>query len=216
MLGRALRREAQHGHARILEACHRLGGLSRADGNLCQLVGIGHGRHSHVAYDHHAVLAILRLLRDEQHGTAHAGDARGALDDLQRRTQRVARGRERTRNLTVGTLGLDDHATQVERVLHQFAGLLDGHALLLAQLSQQLGILLAAGVVQRVDDGGLVDVGESILLGIGLDALRITNEDDVGQFVGQHAVGGAQGALLFGLGQHDALLVSLCTCHDLL
>ena len=49
VLGTALRREAQHGNAGILKACHRLGCLCRADCNLSQLVGIGHRRNGHIA-----------------------------------------------------------------------------------------------------------------------------------------------------------------------
>ena len=169
-----------------------------------------------VANDDNTVLAILRLFGDEQHGTADAGNARSALDDLQSWAQCVTRCREGTRDLSVGTFSLDNHAAQVEWVLHQLTSLLDGHALLLAQLGQQFGILLAAGVVQRVDDGSLVDVLKSILLGIGLDALGVTNEDDVGHVFSQYAVGSAQSALFFCLRKHDALLVGFRACYDLL
>ena len=216
VLGTSLRREAQHSHTRIVEASHRLGGLCCADGNLSKLVGIGHRCHSDITDHNHAVLTILRLLCDEQHRAADAGDTGGTLDNLQGGTQGFTRCRESTRYLSIGTFGLDDHATQVERILHQLAGFLDGHALLLAQFSQQLGIFLATRIVQRVDDGCLVDVLQSILLGISLDALGVTNENDVGQIVGQYSVGSAQGALFFGLRKHDTLLVGFRTCHDLL
>ena len=216
MRGTALRGETEHCHARVFEASYRLGCLCGADGNLCQLVGIWHGRHGHVAHDDNTILAILRLFGDEQHGTADAGNARSALDDLQSWAQCVTRCRESTRYLSVGTFSLDNHATQVEWVLHQLASLLDGHALLLAQLGQQFCIFLATGVVQRVDDGSLVDVLKSILLGIGLDALGVTNEDDVGHVFSQYAVGSAQSALFFCLRKHDALLVGFRACYDLL
>ena len=45
--------------------------------------------------------------------------------------------------------------------------------------------------------------------------LRVADEDEVGNVVGQHAVGSRQGALLLSFGEHDALLVTLCTRNDL-
>ena len=42
----------------------------------------------------------------------------------------------------------------------------------------------------------------------------VTDEDDVGQGVGQGMVGGGQRPLLQALGQHDALLVALGAGDD--
>lgn len=114
-------------------------------------------------------------------------------------------------------LGLDDHAPQIEVVLrHQLAGLFDGHALLLAQLSKLLGILLTAGIVLRIDNSSLVDILQSPLLGLLADVLRIADQDNVGQSVLQCTVSSLQRAFLLGLRQHDALLVGLGASNNLL
>ena len=76
VLGRALGGEAQHGYAGIVEAGDTLGGLRGADGNLCQLVGIGHGRHGHVAHDEDTVLTVFGFVGNQEHGAADAGDTR--------------------------------------------------------------------------------------------------------------------------------------------
>ena len=59
MLGTALGGEAQHGHTRLVDTGNGLCGAGGANGNLCQLVGIGHGRYCHVAHHEHAVLSAL-------------------------------------------------------------------------------------------------------------------------------------------------------------
>ena len=213
--GAAFGREAQHGHAWVGESGHAAGCLCCADGNLGQLVGVGHGRHGHVAHHEHAVLTILRLLGYQQHGAADAGDAGLALDDLQGRAQRVGGGAQRPADLPVGAFGLDDHASQVERVLHQLACLLDSHAFLLAQFGQQGCILLASGVVVGVDDGGLAYVAEAPFPGQRVNLVGVADEDEVCHFVGQHHVGCLQCALLGCFGEHDALLVALSALDDL-
>ena len=157
------------------------------------------------------------MLGNEQHGAADAVDAGSALDDLQGGAQGLARGAEGTRDLAVGLSHLDNHAAQVEVVLrHQVAGLVDGHALLLAKLGQCGGIVLALGIVERVHDGGLVDVGQSPLVGQLLDVGGITNENNVRKVVGQGAVGSLQSTLLLCFGEHDALLVCFGARNDLL
>ena len=216
MLGATLGREAQHCHTRLGYACNRLCCACCAHSDLCQLVSIGHRCNGNVAHHDHAVLTILLLVGDEQHGTAHACDAGSTLDNLQCRAQGVARCAEGTADLSVGTFGLDDHASQVERVLNELAGLLNGHALLLAQLSQQGSILLTLRIVQRVDDGSLVEVCEPPLCSQFLYFLRITDEDDVCDVVSQYSVGGLKSALLCCFGEHDALLVALGACNNLL
>ena len=45
--------------------------------------------------------------------------------------------------------------------------------------------------------------------------LRIADENQVGNVVGQHTVGSRQGTLLLCFGEHDALLVTLGTRNDL-
>ena len=129
MLGRTLGREAQHSHTGISKACYRLSGLSGAHSNLRELGSIRHRGNGNVANNENAILTILFLLRDKKHTTTDTGDARSTLDNLEGRTQGVASGREGTGNLSVSTFGLDNHTTQIERVLHQFASFLNGHPL---------------------------------------------------------------------------------------
>ena len=117
--------------------------------------------------------------------------------------------------MSVGTLGLDNHTTQVEWVLHQFTGFLNGHTLLLAQLGQQLGILLALLAVQRVNQCSLVNVCQPALLSQCMHLVRITNQDEVGNVLCQHTVGGSQCALLLSFGEHNALLVTFGTRNNL-
>ena len=153
---------------------------------------------------------------DNQHGTTHATDTGGALNDLQGGAQRVARGAERTRNLAVGIAGLDNHATQIKIVFgHQLAGLVHGHALFLAQFGQHCGILLRLLAVPRIHDGGLVKMGQAPSLGLFPDILRVADENQVGQIVGQYLIRCLQCAFFLCFGKHDALLVSLSTRHNL-
>ena len=214
MLGGTLGREGQHRHAGLLEPGHALGGLRRADGDLGQLLGIRGGGHGHVADYQHAVLTVLRGLGDHQHRTAHAGDARGALDDLEGGTQGLAGGGEGAADLAVRIAALDDEAAEIQRIQDHFAGLFQGHALLLAELEQQLGIILRLFTGGGIDNGRISDVGQAQGCGIGKDLLPVADQDDVGQAVRDSAVGGGDGTLLEGLGKHDALPVGAGTRND--
>ena len=130
------------------------------------------------------------------------------------RAQSVAGGAQRTRDLTVGTLGLDNHAAEVERVLHEFASLLDSHTLLLAKFGEELCVLLCLRVVQRVYDSSLVDVVKIPLCGESLQLVGVADEDEVSQLVSEDAVGSLQCALLCCFREHNALLVALCTSNN--
>ena len=185
MGGTAPRGETQHGHARLGKAGDALGGLGGAIGYLCQLVGIRHRGHGHVTHHHHTVLAILLLLADNEHGPTHTSDARSTLDDLQSRPKRVACGAQGTRNLSVGSVGLDDHAAEIKIVLgHKFTSLLNSHDLFLAEFGQFEGILFSLGIVERVDDGSFVDVFQSPSGCQCLDVGGITDEDEFCYVVG--------------------------------
>ena len=117
-------------------------------------------------------------------------------------------------NLSVCVAGLDDHASQIERVLHELAGLLYCHALLLAELSEQCCILFALGVVLRVDECSLVDILQSPLLCQSVNLVWVSDEDKVCDVVSQNLVGGSQCALLCCFGEHDALLVAFSAFDD--
>ena len=144
------------------------------------------------------------MVGDEQHRATHAGDARCAFDDLQSGSQCVARGAECAADLAVSLATLDDETAEIKRIFHQFACLLNSHAFFLAQLGQQLGIFLATWIIFRIDERGLADVGELPFGGLTVDDFGIADEYDVGQFVGDGAVGGPQGALFFCFGQNNA------------
>ena len=98
---------------------------------------------------------------------------------------------------------------------NQFASLVNRHALFLTQLGQQGSIFLGLVEVQGVDDARLVNVVESPLLGFLKDMITVANKNDVGNVVGQYTVSSFQCALLLSLRQHDGLLVSLGTSHNL-
>ena len=214
VLGTALRGERKHGHARVFESGHAPGGLGCADGNLCQLLGVGHGGDGNVAYHEHTLLAVLRRLGDEQHGAADAGDAGGALNDLQGGPEGIACGGEGTADLSVGIAALDDEATEVQRIEHLLPGLLLGHALGLAQFVEQRCIIVGLGAGLGVDDGGLLHVLQTQFLGLRQNFLAVADEDDFGQLVGYGAVGSGQCALLQRFGEHDALFVALGSSND--
>ena len=196
MLGTALCAEGEHRHTRVGKASHALGGLSRADSNLSQLRGIGHRCHSHIAHHEHTLLAILRSLGDEQHRTAHTRDARRALDNLQGRAKRVTRRGEGTRDLSVSIPALDDEASEIQRVQHQFASLFDGHALLLAKFKKQLCILLCFFRCCRIDNHCLTNVFQSQLVGQSINFSLIADKNDIGDVVSKTLVGGSKCALL--------------------
>ena len=154
------------------------------------------------------------LVCEHKHGSTNTCHAGCALDNLESGTKSVARCAESARDLSVGTFSLDDHTSEVERVLHQLASLLDGHALLLAKFCEQFGILLCLGVVQRVDDSGLVDVVEVPLLCEALQLVGVADKNKVGEVVGQYTVGSSKCALLCCFREHDALFVALCARND--
>ena len=214
MLGRSLGGERKHGHTR-LDAGHRLRGLGRANGNLCQLFGVGHGRDRHVAHHHHAVLTVFGGLGEEEHRTAHAGDAGSRFDDLECGTQHVAGGVKRAGQLSVGIAGFDHQAAQIERIFHQHARLLEGHAFLGAELRQELCVGFFLGVVERVDHRGLFQVLEAFILCQFGDFCGVPDQDQIGHTVGQDTVGGLNRAFFRAFGQDDALLVGSGASHQL-
>ena len=110
---------------------------------------------------------------------------------------------------------LDDEAAEIEGILYQLAGLLDGHTLLLAELSQQLRILLLLGVIKRIDDGCLMDVSKTPFFGTGINLLWISDKDKICHTICQDLVGSFECTLLSTFGQHDALLVCLGACNEL-
>ena len=214
MLGRSLRGEGEHSHARF-DAGHRLCGFGRANGDLRQLIGVGHGRHRHVTHHHHAVLTIFGGLREEEHGATHTSDAGGGFDDLEGRAKHIARGVERTGQLAVGIAGFDHQAAEIERIFHQHAGLFDRHSLLGAQLGEELRIFFFLGVVERIDHRGFVQVFKSVLFCQLSNCCGVPDQDEIGHTVGQDTVGGLNRAFFRAFGENDTLLVGSSASHQL-
>ena len=214
MFGRTLSRKAEHGHTRIY-AGHGLGGAGGTNSNLGQLVGIGHGGNGHVAHYKHTVVAALGSVGEEQHGTAHASNARSCLDNLQGRTQHIACSVACTGQLAISIAALDNHATEVERVEHLFTCFFNGHALLLAQFGKEFGVFFLLGTGGRVDDSGLVNVAQAPLLGQLMDFVHIAKNDEVCHAVGQYLVGGFKCTFFRSFRKYNALLVCFGTRNKL-
>ena len=208
MLGAAFGRETEHGNLGVVDFGQSACGAVGAHGNLCQLLGIGVGNHGAVGKHHHAIVAVGRALGQEhQEGATHGADAGSGLQYLEGGAQHVARGVHRTGNLAVGITGLDEQATQVQRVKHLLAGVLDSHTLGLAQFIEQLRILLDGFGIVGIDDRSLVDVVEPKFGGFGHDVGLVANEYHVSNAVGDDAVGSRHGAGFGTLGKDDALPV---------
>ena len=79
------------------------------------------------------------------------------------------------------------------------AGLLDGHALLGAELGELLGVLFVLGAALGVDHGDAGDV----------DLLGIAQDDQVGEILFDDDLRCVDGALIFALGQDDGLFIRL-------
>ena len=209
-----MRREAEHRHTRF-ETGHSLCRACCAHCDLRQLVGVGHRRYGHVAHHQHTLVATFGGNGQQQHGAAYACDAGSGLDDLQSRTKHIACGVLCTGQLTVGIAGFDDEAAEIQRVLHEFARLLNGHALLFAEFAEQLCIFLLLRMIFRVDDGGFVNVAQAPFFGKFGDFFRISQDDEVGHAICEQLVGSFQGAFFRSFGQHDALFRGFGTCHKL-
>ena len=216
MFCRTLSRETEHCNARFFETSHRLRCLCRTNGNLCQLVSIGHRSYGNVANNQDTVLAILWSLSEHKHSSADTCDSWLSLDDLEGRAQCVACRRECTAYLSISVASLYYHTSEIERVLHQLASLLNGHTLLLAKFSEQLSILFALLAVLWVYECCLVNVLQSETVSQSMYFLRISNQNKVSNVFSQHTVGCCQCTLLLCLWEHDALLVTLSTRDDLL
>ena len=215
VLGTAFGRETEHGHTWVGKSSHAASRLCGAYCNLCQLCGIGHRGHGHVADNEHTVFTILWCLGQHKHCAAHTCDAWSALDDLECGAQGVTRGAERSRYLSVGISALDDEASEVEWVEYLLVCLLYGHAFLLAELVEQLCVLFGLLRCCRVDDCSSVDVCESEFLCLSEYVVRVAYENYVGYVVGKAAVGRRECAFLERFGKHDALLVAASAIDDL-
>lgn len=112
--------------------------------------------------------------------------------------------------MPVGVVHVDHHDAEVALVLHLLARLVDGDALLLAQLGEFLGIGLEKVAGPRIDDGGVAHVDAMS----GNLAFR-AEDDDVGNAGIQNGASGLYGADVASLGQDNLLLVGLGSLDNL-
>ena len=209
MLGAALGREAEDGHAG-LHACDVAGGLGCRHCDLCQLGSGGIGDDGAVGKDEQAVGAVGRILGEHHHERAgHDVDAGLGLDDLEGCAEHVAGGVEGTCHLSVGVAGLDHEAAQIEGIGCGGAGLLHRDAFLLAELEEEGSIFVDDLLVGGIDDGGLLDVFKLERRSHLVDFLGVADQDDVGDAVGDDAVCRCECAGFGAFGQHDALALFL-------
>ena len=183
-----------------LDVAHEGGpGVSRGDGDLGELVRGRVDVEAAVGEDQRAVGAKLRGVgAHHKEGRDQLG-ARGGLEDLQRGAQGVGGGVAGAGDQAVGIAHLDHHGAKVGGIHHLGASLLDGDALLGAELGKLLCVLLVLLGVARVDDGGAGNV----------DVIGVAQDDDVGQALLDDLVRRDDGARVLALGQDDGLKVGL-------
>ena len=99
----------------------------------------------------------------------------------------------------VGIAHLDHHGAKVGSVHHLGASLLDGDALLGAELGKLLRVLLVLLGIARIDDGSAGNV----------DLVGVTQDDDLCQALLDDLGGCDDGARILALGQDDRLKVGL-------
>ena len=99
----------------------------------------------------------------------------------------------------VGVTHLDHHGAKVGGVHHLGASLLDGDALLGAELGKLLRVLLVLLGIARIDDGGAGNV----------DLVGVAQDDDFCQALLDDLGGRDDGARILALGQDDRLKVGL-------
>ena len=173
--------------------------MGRGDGDLGELVGGRVDVEAAVGEDQRAVGTELRGVgAHHEEGRDQLG-ARGGLEDLKRRAQGVGGGVAGAGDQAVGIAHLDHHGAKVGGVHHLGASLLDGNALLGAELGKLLRVLLVLLGIARVDDGGAGNV----------DLVGVAQDDDLCQALLDDLGGRDDGARILALGQDDRLKVGL-------
>ena len=188
---------AQHGHAtrqakglgRVV-ALHGdsrkfLGGRVQVDGAVA--VNVGLAGHAH-----------------EEHG-AHGLHARGALDHLQGRAQRVGGRVDGARNEAIDFAHLEHHGTKHHVVGEGRAGLVFGHALGLAEFHEGRYVLFGK-FGGGFDDFNIGRELNALFLGDGEDFVFLADEDRHGDLAVDHELGGLHGTRFGTFGEHNALL----------
>ena len=95
----------------------------------------------------------------------------------------------------VGAAGLHHEHAEEQHVAHLLGGLLEGHALVLAQLIQGVRELVVQIGVLRVDQRGTVERAAGFL-----DGGNVAQDDQVCDALGQDGLGGFERARVVALG----------------
>ena len=193
--------------------------IGRANGNLTELLGIWVRSNGTIGKHKDTLLAIsLGCFVFENHDECarYARDAWGCLDDLESRTEHIASSVASASYLSVGLATLDDECAEVERVFYKLCSLLGSHALLFAQLEEEVGILLCVRVVLWLNDGSLIDILQAIFCYESIDFSLGTNEDDVCNTITQDAVCCLNCTRFSAFCKDDTLLIGLCLSNELI
>ena len=128
------------------------------------------------------------------------------LDDLERGPHGVRGGVRRARHHAVDHVVVHQHGAEIRDVVDDLAGLLDGDALVLAQLGVLLGELVAQLAGPRVEHrrGRQVDAEFGCA---GADLRLVAEDGQVGDAALQQPARRLEDAVVLALGQHDALAV---------
>ena len=192
-------RQQRHGG---LGAHERLPRLRGVHGDVRELFGIGLHFQAAVREQERPLLAQVAVGHHHDEERADQLHARRGLEDLQAGAQHVARGMACAGHHAVGAAGLHHHHAEVQHVVHEAHRRLGRHPLGLAQLVERLGEPFAQLGRARVDDARTAE-----LVGAGRDGVGVAEDDEVGDVVGQDALGRRQGALVVAFGQHDRLAI---------
>ena len=176
-----------------------------------QLRSIGNGSNGNITHYQNTILTIFGSMRQQQHSTGNAGNARSSLDNLQSRTKHIAGSIACTCQLTVGIAVLDNQTAQIKRVGYQLTGFFNSHAFFLTQLEQQLCILFLLGIVFRIDNGCLGNVTKSPLRCTSVDFSRIAQKNQVCNTICQNLIGSFQSAFFRTFRKNNALTIGFRT-----
>ena len=162
---------------------------SRSDRDASQLLSVRVRHDGTIGKHEEALLTILRCLRKHQERARNTLHARSRLDDLQCRTQDVARRILRASDLTIRVARLNHQASQEQGILNQDSRLLRSHALFLAQLEQQVRISRLLLMILRIHNGCLLDMSQTETLSQAINLSRVSNQNNVGYAIGQKTIG---------------------------
>ncbi len=152
MLRAALRRERQHGDARLLEVAECAGGVCRRHRDVRKLLSVRTRVHHAVRENKKPILPKLRKRPLQKESGRDEFHPRRGPDDLHRRTKHVSCRMDGARHETVRIALLDHHHSVVHRIRHQTDSGLLGEALRFAEFVQCGGVCVETGLVLLARD----------------------------------------------------------------